>query len=69
MKSLVSSFLTASSLFGGHQLLLVAGQYTCGPEDTTYETEETALLCLVFDQMDPPQKVVFSPKVDKFEAL
>ena len=37
--------------------------------DTTYATEDAALLCLFFDNLDPPQKVVFNPIVDKFEAL
>ena len=26
-------------------------------------------MCLFFDQMKPPQKVVFSPRVDSFEVL
>ena len=46
-------------------------EYICGQgdEDKTYATWDTALLCLFFDNMVPPQKVVFTPQVDKFEAL
>ena len=46
-------------------------EYICGQgdENKTYATWDSALLCLFFDDMDPPQKVVFTPQVDKFEAL
>jgi hypothetical protein len=44
-------------------------KYVCGDELTTYATWDPAIVCLVFDKMDPPMKVVFTPHVDKFEVL
>ena len=44
-------------------------QYSCGVANSTYSFSDRVVLCLFFDQMDPPQKVVFSPRVDSFEVL
>ena len=45
--------------------------YECGQglEAQTYATEDLLTLCLFFDNMTPPQKVVYSVKVDSFESL
>lgn len=39
----------------------------CGDATATYATYEEAPLCLYFPSLD--KKVVFTPSVDKFEAL
>ena len=46
-----------------------AVEYVCGEAASTYTTLDSAILCLFFDQMEPPMKVVFSTTVDKFEVL
>lgn len=45
--------------------------YVCGQgdEDRTYATWDTALVCLFFDSLSPPLKVVYTPQVDKFEVF
>ena len=49
----------------------MATDYICGQgnEDKTYMTRDPVLVCLFFDQVEPPVKVVFAPEVDKFEVF
>lgn len=60
-------FLTMGAIFVNAALAQTT--YSCGDEETTYKTLDVATLCLVFPDMDPVQKVLFNPIVDKFEAL
>ena len=62
----------ASKLTGtNHAVVNLTAQedYSCGVVNTTYTNSDRVVLCLFFDQSDPPVKVVFSPRVDAFEAL
>jgi hypothetical protein len=44
--------------------------YVCGESSAnSYARHDPGLVCIIFDFMDPVMKVVFEPRVDKFDVL
>lgn len=59
--SLVFSVLLAADYAQAQSTTNTTLDYVCGQQDAevTYATREPALLCLFFDDMVKPQKVIF----------